>query len=176
MPDATNTTLIAVFEDVEPAVNAIERLHEMGVSDEQMNVISGIPIQGRVLGRPGALTNVSRIGLLGAALGMVTGLFLAYGTPYLYPLPVGGQPIFPIPMGWIVTFEMTMLGLMGFSFLGLFVDSGFPSYTPMHYVPEISNGRIAILFSYPAGDEQKFVDAMKSVGAESVAPAEARHL
>jgi len=65
---------------------------------------------------------------------------------------------------------------MGFSFLGLFVDSGFPAYTPMQYVPEISDGRIAILFSYPTEDQQKFIDAMKNAGAESVAPAEARHL
>jgi hypothetical protein len=71
---------------------------------------------------------------------------------------------------------MTMLGLMVFSFLGLFVDSGFPSYTPKQYVPEISNGKIAILFSYAEEDQQKFVDAMNSVGAESVVPAEARHL
>lgn len=174
MPEST--TLLAVFEDVDPASHAVEKLHELGLTDDQINVISGIPIQGRFLGLPNALTNVSRIGLLGAALGMVLGIFLAYGTPYLYPLPVGGQPIFPIPIGWIVTFEMTMLGLMGFSFLGLFVDSGFPSYTPKEYVPEISNGKIAILFSYPSGDEQKFIDAMKSAGAESVAPAEARHL
>jgi hypothetical protein len=174
MPESA--TLLAVFEDVDPAANAIERLHNLGVTDDQINVISGIPIQGRVLGLPGALTNVSRIGLLGAILGMFLGFFLAYGTPYLYPLPVGGQPIFPVPIGLITVFEMTMLGLMGFSFLGLFVDSGFPSYTPKHYVPEISDGRIAILFSYPIEEQQKFVDAMKNMGAESVAPAEARHL
>jgi hypothetical protein len=173
MPEST---LLAVFEDVDPAANAVEKLHDLGLGDDQINVISGIPIQGRVLGRPSALTNVSRIGLLGAIIGLALGIFLIYGTPYLYPLPVGGQPIFPVPVGWIVAFEMTMLGLMGFSFLGLFVDSGFPSYTPKHYVPEISNGKIAILFSYPSQDEQKFIDAMKNVGAESVAPAEARHL
>jgi len=174
MPESN--TLLAVFEDIDPAAGAIEKLHDLGITDDQINVISGIPVQGRVLGLPGALTNVSKIGLLGAILGMFIGFFLAYGTPYLYPLPVGGQPIFPIPIGWIVVFEMTMLGLMGFSFLGLFVDSGFPSYTPKHYVPEISDGRIAILFSFPAEEQQKFVEAMKNLGAESVAPAEARHL
>lgn len=174
MPESD--TLLAVFEDVDPAANAIEKLHELGVTDDQINVISGIPVQGRILGIPGALTNVSRIALLGSVIGMIVGIFLIYGTPDLYPLPVGGQPIFPIPIGWIVTFEMTMLGLMGFAFLGMFVDSGFPSYTPKQYVPEISNGKIAILFSYPRADEDKFVEAMKNVGAESVGPAEARHL
>jgi hypothetical protein len=174
MPDSM--TLLALFEDIDPAANGIEKLRELGVSDDEMNVISGLPIPGRVLGRRSAVTNVSKIALVGAALGMVLGLLLIYGTPYLYPLLVGNQPIYPVPMGWIVTFEMTMLGLMGFAFLGLFVDSGFPAYTPMEYVPEISDGKIAVLFRCDTSDQGKFTDALMKSGAESVKPAEARHL
>jgi hypothetical protein len=114
--------------------------------------------------------------LFGAILGMFLGIFFIYGIPYLYPLLVGGQPIFPVPQGFIITLEMTMLGLMGFSFLGLFVDSGFPSYTPKQYTPEISDGKIAVLFSCPANEKEKFIDALNEAGAESVVPAEARHL
>ena len=170
------TALLAVFDEIEPAMRGVDKLHELGVEDADMNVISGVPIPGRVLGRPSALTNVSRIAMVGAMFGMVFGLFLIYGTPYLYPLHVGGQPIYPVPMGWIVTFEMTMLGLMGFAFLGLFVDSGFPAYTPMHYMPEISDGKIAILFNAPPADRKKYEDALKKAGAESVTIAEAQHL
>ena len=173
---ADNVTLLALFNDVEEATKGIDKLKDLGVSDDQVNVISGVPIPGRVLGRHSAITNVSKIALVGAGLGMLFGLSLIYGTPYLYPLHVGGQPIYPVPMGWIVTFEMTMLGLMGFAFLGLFVDSGFPAYTPMHYVPEISSGKIALLFPCGADDQGRFADALKKVGAESVEPAEARHL
>jgi hypothetical protein len=81
-----------------------------------------------------------------------------------------------VPQGIIITFEMTMLGLMGFAFIGMFVDSGFPSYTPKQYTPEISDGRIAVLFSCPKDEQDKFVDALKEAGAESVEPAEAHHL
>jgi len=173
---AEATTLLAVFDEIEPTTEAIEKLHELGVQDHEINVISGVPIPGRVLGRPSALTNVSRIAMVGAVLGLFFGIFLIYGTPYLYPLHVGGQPIYPVPMGWIVTFEMTMLGLMGFAFIGLFVDSGFPAYTPMEYMPEISDGKIAVLFSCPCQDQDKFVEALTGIGAESVTPAEARQL
>jgi hypothetical protein len=141
-----------------------------------MNVISGLPIPGRVLGRPDAITNVSRIAMVGAGLGAAFGLFLVYGTVYLYPLPVGGQAIYPVPMGIIATFEMAMLGLMGFAFLGLFVDSGFPSYTPKNYVPEISSGKIAVLFKVAQGDEERISLELKKAGAESVQPSEARQL
>jgi Protein of unknown function (DUF3341) len=171
-----SVTLLALFEDIDPAANAIEKLHDLGVGDDDMNIISGVPIPGRVLGRPGAITYVSRIALTGAILGMLFGLSLIYGIPFLYPLHVGGQAVYPVPIGWIITFEMTMLGLMVFAFLGLFVDSGFPSYTPKEYVPEISNGKIAILFKCEGKDKKKFVDTLTKLGAESVKPAEARQL
>ena len=83
------------------------------MKDEDMNVISGLPFPGRVLGRPSASTQVPKIALVGSALGRCFGLFLLYGTAALYPLQVGGQPLFPVPMGFITTFEMAMLGLMG---------------------------------------------------------------
>lgn len=174
MPEPT--MLLAVFDDIEPASKGIDKLYDLGLSDEEMNVISGVPFKETILDRPPAQTHVGQIAMAGAILGLGFGLFLIYGIPYLFPLDVGGQPIFPIPQGLIICFEMTMLGLMGFAFLGLFVDSGFPSYTPKHYIPEISDGRIAILFHCPDGQKTKFIDALKKSGAQSVTPAEARHL
>jgi len=173
---AEATTLLAMFEDLEPASKGVDKLQQLGLGVDDMNVISGIPIKNTILGRPSAITYVSRIGLFGAILGMSLGIFLIYGIPYLYPLLVGGQPIFPVPQGLIITFEMTMLGLMGFSFIGMFVDSGFPSYTPKEYTPEVSEGKIALLFNCPAGQQEKFIDALKEAGAESIEPVEARHL
>lgn len=168
--------LLALFDDIEPAADGIARLRELGVHDEAMNVISGLPFPARVLGRPGAITRVSTIALAGAGIGALFGLFLLYGTAYLNPLYVGGQPLFPVPMGFITTFEMAMLGLMGLAFVGMFVDSGFPSYTPKHYVPEISDGKIGIFFRCDPADEQKMIDGLKKAGAASVKPAEARQL
>src|SRR5215216_7364862 len=169
-------TLLAMFEDVEPASEGVDKLQQMGVRNEDMNVISGIPVKHTILGRPSAITYVSRIGMVGAILGMFLGLFFIYGIPYFYPLLVGGQAIFPVPQGIIITFEMTMLGLMGFAFIGLFVDSGFPSYTPKEYTPEVSDGKVALLFSCPVNEQEKFIDALKEAGAESIEPVEARHL
>lgn len=169
-------TFLAMFEDVEPASVGVEKLYELGLNDDQMNVISGIPIKNTILDRPSAITYVSRIGMFGAILGIGLGIFLIYGIPYLYPLLVGGQAIFPVPQGIIITFEMTMLGLMGFSFIGMFLDSRFPSYEPMDYVPEISDGKIAVFFKCPSERQAEFEKAMKEMGAESVEPKEAQEL
>jgi len=172
----SDTTLLAVFEDIDPAANAVEKLHEMGVTDEDINVISGVPITHKMLGRPHPHTNVSRLSLMGAAAGFCFGVFLNYGTPYLYSVYVGGQFITPIPPGMIVMFEMTMLFAMLATFLGVFLDSYFPNYRPMEYVAEVSDGKIAVFFKCPEDEQKKFVDALGTLGAESVKPAEAQQL
>src|SRR5512135_866975 len=117
---ADNLTLLALFTEIDPAVKAIDKLHEMGIADKKMDIISGIPFSQAVLGRPKLPTFIHRLALGGAMLGLIAALFLIFGIPGLYPLQVGGQPVFPIPPFLIIGFELTMLGLMGAAFLGLF--------------------------------------------------------
>ncbi len=172
----SDTTLLALFEDIDPAANAIEKLYEMGITDENINVISGVPITHKMLGRPHPPTNVSKLAMGGAIGGFIFGLFLNFGTPKLYGVPVGGQYITPVPPGLIITFEMTMLFALLATFLGVFLDSYFPNYRPMEYIPEISDGKIAIFFKCPADENNKFMDALGKLGAVSVQPAEAQQL
>lgn len=176
MADTVN--LLAVFPDLNPAANAIEQLRTLGVHDDCMNVISGIPVTEAMLGRPSQWTNVPRIAMGGAALGFLGGFFLAYVSPFLYPYPiqVSTQSFTPGPPTVVVLFELTMLGMLLSTFLGVFLDSFFPNYRPMKYVPEVSDGKIAILIECPHADEETIMDAMKKMGAESVRPAEAQHL
>jgi len=169
-------TLVALFESVDPAAEGIKKLYEMGIDDEHINVLSGIPIKGTILGRPSAKTNVPRIGLLGSALGFCLGIFFLQGIPWLYPLHVGGQPLFPIPPTLIITFEMTMLGLMGFSFLGMFFESRFPTFEPALYVREVSDGKIAVFFSCPLDLQSEAASILTAAGAEYVKPIEAQTL
>ena len=172
----SDTTMLALFEDIDPAANAIEKLHEMGLTDDRISVISGVPINPRMLGRPHPWTNVSRLALAGAVAGFLFGLFLNFGTPMLYAVRVGGQALLPIPPGLILLFEMTMLFALLSTFLGVFLESYFPNYRPMDYVPQISDGKIGVFFEVPQDEQQKYTDALNEVGAESVEPTEARQL
>ena len=173
MPDMT---LLALFEDINPAANAIEKLHEMGAPNNRMDVMSGVPISHRMLGRPHPWTNVPRLALGGAVAGFLFGLFLNFGTPHLYDVRVGGQALTPIPPGLIILFEMTMLFALLATFLGVFLESFFPNYSSLQYVPQISDGKIGIFFQVPQEEQQKFTDALNEMGAESVQPTEARQL
>lgn len=178
MTESKIVDLLAVFPDLEPAANAIEHLRSIGIHDECMNIISGIPVTEAMLGRPHQWTNIPRIAMGGAILGFGAGFFLAYITPYIYPYPiqVSTQSFIPGPPTVVVLFELTMLGMLLSTFLGVFLDSFFPNYRPMKYVPEVSDGKIAILVECSHMEEKKVTDALTKMGAESVNPAEAQHL
>ena len=88
MTESKAVDLLAVFPDLEPAANAIEHLRSIGIHDDCMNIISGIPVTEAMLGRPHQWTNVPRIAMGGAILGFGAGFFLAYITPYIYPYPI----------------------------------------------------------------------------------------
>ena len=53
-------TLLALFEDFEPASEGIEKLQELGVKDDDMNVISGIPIKNTMVSPGGASRHPAR--------------------------------------------------------------------------------------------------------------------
>jgi hypothetical protein len=94
----------------------------------------------------------------------------------LYTVPVGGQFITPVPPGLIIVFEMTMLFALLSTFLGVFLESYFPNYRPLQYVPQVSDGKIGVFFQVPEEEQQKFTDTLNAMGVESVQPTEARHL
>ena len=169
-------SILAVFSDIDPAADAIDQLRLMGIHDDCMNVISGIPVTEAMLGRPAQWTNVPRFAMGGAGAGFALGVFLSFIAPNMYTVQVGGQPFAPVPPAIIVIFEITMLGMLLSTFLGVFLDSYFPNYRPMHYVPEVSDGKIAILIECPQADEAKITEALRKLGAESVQHAEAQHL
>jgi hypothetical protein len=169
-------SLLAVFPDLDPTADALDKLRALGVSDGDMNVISGVPVTEAMLGRPTQWTNVPRLAMGGAIGGFIAAFLLTFGTPLLYKVQVGRQYFVPGPPTVVLLFEITMLGMLLSTFLGVFLDSYFPNYRPMEYVPEISDGKYAIFFVCPAEDEEKITKAMKALGAEQVRASEAIQL
>ena len=110
----TQTVHMMLFPEdrQDEAAEALSRLRESGYSHDDISVISGVPLSDRVLGRPLAWTRIGQFGIVGAILGFIIAAILTFGTPALYGLRVGGQPLFAIPTSIVVLFELTMLGLL----------------------------------------------------------------
>ena len=168
--------LLAVFADIDPAAAGVKALRHLGIQDSQVEVISGLPITEAMMGRKKHPSHVPTIALAGAVAGFGLGALLAFWTPISYPINVGGQPVVSGPPTFVVLFELTMLGMLLSTFLGVFLDSKFPNYAPMAYVEEVSDGKIALLIDCSKDQHATITTALKNVGAESIREAEAKPL
>jgi hypothetical protein len=173
---AETKTYIAVFNGIDPAAEAIAHLHEQGIGDDKIQVISGFPINYRVLGRPKPKSYVPWFALGGVVIGWGVATFLAAGITNLYPLKVGRQGLVNGGPTVVMVFEMMVLFMLVSTFIGVFLNSNLPSYKPMVYLPEISDGKIAIVYDVDEENEAKVKDTMAGLGASKVGLAERRQV
>jgi hypothetical protein len=161
-----------LFTEVDLAVQALDELRSLGVAEKDMDVISGLPFSHHILGRSEQKSHVPRYAVAGFLFGFVVSLLLNFGTPLLYPIIVGAFPLLSVPPTIILTFEISMLGLMVFTFFGVIWENQFPKLKPLEYSKKISDGQIAILFRCPIEMEETIMQRLEALGGQDVGKAE----
>ncbi len=167
---------LALFKDIDPAAQALDLLRELGVREEDMTIISGQPYSDKMLGRPPQKTYLPVFAIVGFIGGFILSLLFNWGTPFLYSVYVGGLPLYPIPSTIVLTFEMSMLGLLISTFLGIIWECALPAYGPREYRTEISDGQIAVVFNCPPEIHERAHEALGGLGAEWVHRTEAKRI
>jgi mono/diheme cytochrome c family protein len=157
--------LLALFPEAESAAQAIGQLRQLGLPDAKITVMSGIPLKPEMLDRPPERHGLARITLTGTALGLLTALFLTAGIFLLYQLHQGGQPLIPLPPSLIVFFEVSMLGTMGLTFVGLFLVNRFPVLKPTAYDRRITEGYIGVAVALEEALWDRAQSALTAAGA-----------
>jgi len=175
---ANGTVRLALFREdqLNQAAEAITRLHEMGIGDEDISVISGMALSERILGRPMSWSRVPLIAIAGAGVGFLIAFFLVFGTQYLYPIRVGAMPNTPVPTSLVVLFEITMLGMLVSTLLGVVAETITPSYGPAGYDPRISHGHIGVLYTSPTNLDNQVRSRLSELGAGIVERPEVKKL
>lgn len=164
--------LLALFSEIDPAANAVEVLENLGIEHGALEVISGSPVNPTMFGRHHHVSKVPKYALGGSIFGALVGIFLSQITPKLYKVYVGGKPLAPGAPTVVVVFEMIMLFMLIATFLGVFLESVFPSFEKKEYVPEISDGDIAIVIDCSQDQQPEIENALSKVGAKLVRVAE----
>ena len=166
--------LLGLFHEATPTADTIDELRDLGVPDEQITIMSGIPYRAEMLGRGRATERLIPIALFGAVGGLLTALFLTVGTPLLYPIHVGGQPLIPIPPSLIIVFELTMLGAMLATFAGILAESRFPFFGRRAYDFRITEGHIGLLARVDAAQHDRAEEILTAHGAHHLQQFEVR--
>ncbi len=167
--------LIGLFHEATPTADTLAQLRELGIPDDCVTVMSGIPYRPEWLGRPPVRGRVPMFALIGAGLGLVTAFVLTWGLWLLYPLNQGGQGITPVPPTLIILFEVTMLGTMWAAFVGLLLENRFPIFKSQLYDPRITEGHIGVLAEVDAELADKAEAILKANGAHHLQRVEEKY-
>ncbi len=168
-------TLTGLFTDVAPLTEALEGLRTLGIREEDLSIMEGVPHTAKMLGRP-HLAEFPWVSVLGALAGAFTAFLLTNVTQWGYPIRVGGRPYTGNPTTFVLLFELTMMGLLISTFLGFLWKCGFPSTRPQYYDPLINYGRIALVCDFDMRLEPQVRTVLAEKGAEKVYEPERRPL
>lgn len=161
-------TLMALFDESTQTAEAIDELHAVGVQDDKVVVMTGVPYPERALGRHSEWLTLPYIVLAGAIGGLLFGLFLAAITPHLYRLDIGGHPPVGVPPAAIITFAFTMMATIVSTFLGVLWEMDFPRFGPAPYHKLVTDGKLAVLVEFPASLEAKVRRVLEAHNADDI--------
>ena len=161
-------TLIGLFVSSTDTADAIDELHQLGIPDGDVVVMTGIPYPEQALGRHQEWIRLPYIVLAGALVGFLFGIFLAVVTPALYPLTLGGRSIVTGPPAAVIVYVFTMMATIVSTFLGVIWEMGFPSFARKYYDEKVTSGDLAVLIECPKEQEAEIADILSAHGGHSI--------
>lgn len=161
-------TLMALFHESSDTAKVIDELHNLGIPDDKIVVITGVPYPEGALGRHREWLTLPYIVLAGAIAGMLFGLFLAVITPHLYRLDVGGHPSVGFPPAAVIIFVFTMMATIISTFLGVVWEMNFPRFGPAPYHKLVTDGHLALLLEVPTSLEGDVMQSLETHHAHHI--------
>jgi hypothetical protein len=151
---ATLNSIYGLFPSPDSAERAMSALRAAGISQEKIVVISPEPFEEYSFTQADRATRMPWLAALGGLVGGTGGFLLARYTQVAYPIVTGGMPLVsPWPTA-IVTYELTMMGVVLVTVATLLITAKLPKWKPLLYDPEISYGKILIGVLDPADESR----------------------
>lgn len=160
--------LMSLFHESTQTADAIDQLSALGIADENIVVMTGVPFPENALGRHSEWIRLPYIVLVGALVGFLFGVFLAVVTPNLYPLVVGGRPVVTGPPSFVIIYVFTMMATIVSTFLGVLWEMGFPSFERKYYDKLTTGGHLTVVFRCPEANEEEAVSILETHGGHHI--------
>jgi hypothetical protein len=150
-------SILGLFQQPEPAADAMDGLKEAGFELGTFDVLTGTPYPEGAFGEHVPQHRLFRFPAFGAIIGFTLSVFLTAVTQLAYPLVTGGKPILSVFAMLIIMYEMTMLAGVIATVIGIIFESRLPNMKPGIYDTRITEGWIGVVITFD--DESKVADA-----------------
>ncbi|MPY87283.1 MAG: DUF3341 domain-containing protein [Luteitalea sp.] len=149
---AVRNVIYGICADDDAAASVVEELRALDVDARRIVVQSSEPLEIRDLAVPHGSGAMPWVAALGGLIGAVAGFTLAAGTQQLWPLSTGAMPIVTLRTNLIITYEMTLLGVIVATVLCFLVTARLPRWRMPLDDPEISEGAVLVGVLSPPQD------------------------
>ncbi len=161
--------ILGLFNTAEGAANATELLGKQGITNDHWEVLTDSPYPEGAFGEKEPHHTLFRYPLLGALVGFTTGLLYTAGTQMAFPIATGGKPILSIPPMIIIMYELTMMGALTWTFLGIIIESRLPRVSGVGlYDARVTEGHVAIIADVAAERLDLVERTFKQAGAVDI--------
>jgi len=150
-------SILGLFQQPEPAADAMDGLKEAGFELGTFDVLTGTPYPEGAFGEHVPQHRLFRYPAFGAIIGFTLAVFLTSVTQLAYPMVTGGKPILSIFAMLIIMYEMTMLAGVIATVVGIVIESRLPNMKPGIYDTRITEGWIGVVVTF--NDDSKVADA-----------------
>ena len=158
----------ALYDDGRAAQQAVNRLRAAGLTDPEITVLSGRPMDEFEFGHIDKATWMWWIACGGGLVGVSAATALAWVTETWWPMNVGGLPTFAWWPNLIIMFELTMLGAIIATVVTLAITAGFGRGKGRLYDPAVSDGKILVGVEDPPSARLDALQAALSVTPEAL--------
>ncbi len=158
-------SVLALFQEPEPAADAMDGLKEAGFQLGTFDVLTGMPYPEGAFGEHVPQHRLFRFPAFGAIIGFTLALFLTAATQLAYPLITGGKPILSLFAMLVILYEMTMLSAVIATVVGIIFESRLPNINPGAYDPRITEGWIGVVITVDDDRVQDAERVLKNAGA-----------
>jgi hypothetical protein len=141
-----------LYGDGQAAQQAVNRLRAAGLADREITILSAQPMEDFEFGHIDKRRALWWIACGGGLLGMASAFGLTWLTEMSWPINVGGLPIYAWWPNLIIIFELTMLGAILATVIGLVVTAGLGRGGGL-YDPEVTDGAILVGVEDPADNK-----------------------
>ena len=160
--------LLALFRNDTQAALATEKLEKIGVSQDDIEIMTGTPYPEGAFGEHDKGMRLYVFPFIGALCGLTAALLLTIGTQMSYPLVTGGKPILALPAMAIICYEGMMLGAILFTVIGIIFESRLPRLKLGLYHERITEGYVGLLINCDQKNKSSIEQELSISGANEI--------
>ena len=162
---AASNSVLGLYDNPDAGANAMDGLQSAGFALGTFDVLTGTPYPEGAFGEHVPQHRLFRFPFFGALVGLTLAILFTAGTQLAYPVVTGGKPILAVFAMLIIAYELTMLGAVVATVVGIIFESRLPNLNLGAYDARITEGYIGVVVECEGDRVEDAREVQQSAGA-----------